>query len=42
MDYSKLCESIFNLNNDVRYVAVIDDAGLPIAGGMRGGIFYYG
>src|SRR6188474_2236657 len=38
MDYSKLCESIFNLNNDVRYVAVIDDAGLPIAGGMRGGI----
>ena len=38
MDYSKLCESIFNLNDDVRYVAVIDDAGLPIAGGMRGGI----
>ena len=26
------------MNNDVRYVAVIDDAGLPIAGGMRGGI----
>ena len=38
MDYSKLCESIFDLNNDIRYVAVIDDTGLPISGGMRGGI----
>jgi hypothetical protein len=38
MDYSKLCESIFNLNSDIRYVAVIDDTGLPIAGGMRRGI----
>src|SRR4029453_7703513 len=41
MDYSKLCESIFNLNDDVRYVAVIDDAGLPFVGGMRGGIIFY-
>ena len=38
MDYSKLCESVFDLNNDIRYVAVIDDTGIPIAGGMRGGI----
>lgn len=38
MDYSKLCESVFDLNSDIRYVAVIDDAGIPIAGGMRGGI----
>ena len=38
MDYSKLCESIFNLNSDIRYVAVIDDTGLPVAGGMRGGL----
>ena len=38
MDYSKLCESVFDLNTDIRYVAVIDDAGIPIAGGMRGGI----
>lgn len=38
MDYSKLCESIFNLNSDIRYVAVIDDTGLPIVGGMRGGL----
>jgi hypothetical protein len=38
MDYSKLCESVFDLNSDIRYVAVIDDTGIPIAGGMRGGI----
>jgi hypothetical protein len=38
MDYSKLCESVFDLNTDIRYVAVIDDSGIPIAGGMRGGI----
>jgi len=38
MEYSKLCESIFNLNSDIRYVAVIDDTGLPVAGGMRGGL----
>lgn len=38
MDYSKLCESVFDLNTDIRYVAVIDDTGIPIAGGMRGGI----
>jgi hypothetical protein len=38
MDYSKLCESIFNLNSDIRYVAVIDDTGLPVVGGMRGGL----
>ena len=38
MEYSKLCESIFNLNSDIRYVAVIDDTGLPIVGGMRGGL----
>lgn len=38
MDYSKLCESVFDLNADIRYVAVIDDTGIPIAGGMRGGI----
>lgn len=38
MDYSKLCESVFNLNGDIRYVAVLDDTGSPIFGGMRGGI----
>jgi len=38
MDYSKLSESVFDLNTDIRYVAVIDDSGIPIAGGMRGGI----
>ena len=38
MEYSKLCESIFNLNSDIRYVAVIDDTGLPVVGGMRGGL----
>jgi hypothetical protein len=38
MDYSKLCESIFDLNSDIRYVAIIDDTGLPVVGGMRGGL----
>jgi len=38
MDYSKLCESVFDLNTNIRYVAVIDVTGIPIAGGMRGGI----
>jgi hypothetical protein len=38
MDYSELCESVFALHDDIRYAAVIDDAGLPIAGGMRKGI----
>jgi hypothetical protein len=38
MDYAKLCEQVFALNDDIRYVGVIDDNGALIAGGMRNGI----
>ena len=38
MEYTELCESIFGLHDDIRYAAVVDDAGLQIAGGMRRGI----
>ena len=38
MEYTELCESIFTLHDDIRYAAVVDDAGLQIAGGMRRGI----
>lgn len=38
MDYEKLCEAVFALHDDIRYAGVIDDTGLPIAGGMRKGI----
>lgn len=38
MNFSKLCERVFALNDDVRYAAVIDDTGTVVAGGMRKGI----
>jgi hypothetical protein len=38
VEYTKLCESIFALHDDIRYAAVVDDTGLQIAGGMRRGI----
>ena len=38
MDYQRLCEEIFALHDDIRYVGVIDDSGLLVAGGMRKGI----
>jgi len=38
VEYTELCESIFGLHDDIRYAAVVDDAGLQIAGGMRRGI----
>ncbi|HEV8404474.1 MAG TPA: DUF6659 family protein [Nitrososphaera sp.] len=38
MDFEKLCDQVFALNDDIRYAGVIDNAGLPIAGGMRKGI----
>jgi hypothetical protein len=38
MDFAKLCEQIFTMNKDIRYVGVIDDAGLLVAGGMRKGL----
>ena len=38
MDFAKLCEQVFALHEDIRYTAVIDDAGSLLAGGMRKGI----
>jgi hypothetical protein len=38
MDHGELCEKIFELQEDVRYAGVIDDAGAVIAGGMKRGI----
>lgn len=38
MDFAKLCEQVFALNDDIRYAGVIDDSGSLLAGGMREGI----
>jgi hypothetical protein len=38
MDFDKLCEQVFALNDDIRYAGVLDNAGALIAGGMRMGI----
>jgi hypothetical protein len=38
MDFEKLCQNVFALNNDIRYAGVIDDTGAQIAGGMRKGM----
>lgn len=38
MDFAKLCEQVFALNDDIRYAGVVDDAGALTAGGMRRGI----
>jgi hypothetical protein len=38
MDFNKLCEQVFALNDDIRYAGVLDNAGTLVAGGMRNGI----
>ena len=38
MDYQKIIDTIFELNNDIRYAGLIDETGSLIAGGMRHGI----
>ena len=38
MDYQKILDAIFALNNDIRYAGLIDETGILIAGGMRHGI----
>lgn len=38
MDYQKIIDAIFELNDDIRYAGFIDDTGLLVAGGMRHGI----
>jgi hypothetical protein len=38
MDYAKLCDRVFALNDHIRYAGVLDDTGTILAGGMREGI----
>lgn len=38
MDFAKLCERVFALNDDIRYAGVIDSSGTLVAGGNREGI----
>ncbi|GKS62249.1 MAG: DUF6659 family protein [Candidatus Nitrosocosmicus sp.] len=38
MDYQKIIDTIFELNNDIRYAGLIDETGSLIVGGMRHGI----
>jgi len=38
MDYQKILDAIFDLNKDIRYAGLLDEAGTLIAGGMRRGI----
>ncbi|AIF85243.1 hypothetical protein NTE_03214 [Candidatus Nitrososphaera evergladensis SR1] len=38
MDFAKICDQVFALDDDIRYAGVIDDMGALVAGGMRKGI----
>lgn len=38
MDYQKIIDTIFELNDGIRYAGLIDETGTLIAGGMRHGI----
>ena len=38
MDYQKIIDTIFELNEGIRYAGLIDDTGSLIVGGMRHGI----
>jgi hypothetical protein len=38
MDYQKIIDTIFELNNAIRYAGLIDETGSLIVGGMRHGI----
>ena len=37
MNFEKLCDKVFALNDDIRYAGVVDGTGLQVAGGMRKG-----
>ena len=37
MDFEKLCQKVFSLNEDIRYAGVIESTGELVAGGMRKG-----
>ncbi|MDQ3083606.1 MAG: hypothetical protein M3Q77_02180 [Thermoproteota archaeon] len=38
MDYQKIIDTIFELNDGIRYAGLIDETGALIVGGMRHGI----
>jgi len=38
MDYTEVCNRIFNVNRDIRFVGVVNKSGKLIAGGMREGL----
>lgn len=38
MDYQKIIDTVFELNDGIRYAGLIDETGSLIAGGMRHGI----
>lgn len=38
MDYQKIIDAIFELNEGVRYAGLIDEAGSLVVGGMRRGL----
>ena len=38
MDYQKIIDTIFELNDGIRYAGIIDETGSLITGGMRHGI----
>jgi hypothetical protein len=37
MNFEKLCDRVFALNDDVRYAGIVDGTGIQVAGGMRKG-----
>ena len=38
IEYSKLCDTVMDLNEDIRFAGVINDLGRLVAGGMRPGV----
>ena len=38
MDYTEVCNKIFNVNRDIRFVGIINKSGKLLAGGMREGL----
>jgi hypothetical protein len=38
VDYAEVCNKIFNVSKDIRFVGVLDKSGRLLAGGMRAGL----
>ncbi len=38
MDFAKICNQVFALDDDIRYAGVVDDSGTLVAGGMKKGL----